>query len=258
MSREIRRVPLDFDFPLGQTWSGYLTDAFDFPPCPDCTYEALPTLMDRLFPSPRHGSGYTPEAYAVSQTFYPHMIGGPMAERLAWHNKLGQAEVDNLVEHKRLDVWRDGRWHQEPRTAADVNAERHAHDSINRSILVEFRCQQLGITLKCPTCDGAGDVATAEQRQAAEEWEGEGPPTGDGYQLWQTVSEGGPVSPVFATPQELADWIRTEGSDLDGRHTDRDALIRWIAAEGSSVGSFVMTPERGLVSGVEMAAGGDS
>ena len=24
MSREVRRVPLDFDFPLGKTWTGYL------------------------------------------------------------------------------------------------------------------------------------------------------------------------------------------------------------------------------------------
>lgn len=31
-------------------------------------------------------------------------------------------------------------------------------------------------------------------------------PTGDGWQLWQTVSDG-PVSPVFATPEELIDWM---------------------------------------------------
>ena len=32
------------------------------------------------------------------------------------------------------------------------------------------------------------------------------PPKGDGYQLWETVSEGGPVSPVFRTLEELSDW----------------------------------------------------
>ncbi len=31
-------------------------------------------------------------------------------------------------------------------------------------------------------------------------------PTGDGWQLWQTVSDG-PVSPVFATADELIDWM---------------------------------------------------
>ena len=32
------------------------------------------------------------------------------------------------------------------------------------------------------------------------------PPRGDGWQLWQTVSDG-PLSPVFATPDELIDWM---------------------------------------------------
>jgi len=31
-------------------------------------------------------------------------------------------------------------------------------------------------------------------------------PVGDGWQLWQTVSDG-PISPVFATPEELIDWM---------------------------------------------------
>lgn len=32
------------------------------------------------------------------------------------------------------------------------------------------------------------------------------PPAGDGYQLWETTSEGSPVSPVFATLDELCEW----------------------------------------------------
>ena len=31
-------------------------------------------------------------------------------------------------------------------------------------------------------------------------------PKGEGWQLWQTVSDG-PISPVFATPEELIDWM---------------------------------------------------
>lgn len=33
------------------------------------------------------------------------------------------------------------------------------------------------------------------------------PPKGAGYQLWETVSEGSPISPVFKTPDELANWL---------------------------------------------------
>lgn len=32
------------------------------------------------------------------------------------------------------------------------------------------------------------------------------PPTGEGFQLWETTSEGSPSSPVFKTAKELADW----------------------------------------------------
>ena len=39
----------------------------------------------------------------------------------------------------------------------------------------------------------------------------EEPPTGDGWQLWENVSEGSPVSPVFATKEEFADYLVEQG-----------------------------------------------
>lgn len=33
------------------------------------------------------------------------------------------------------------------------------------------------------------------------------PPKGEGYQLWEDTSEGSPMSPVFETPEALADWL---------------------------------------------------
>lgn len=32
------------------------------------------------------------------------------------------------------------------------------------------------------------------------------PPEGEGWQLWETTTEGAPISPVFKTPEELAEW----------------------------------------------------
>lgn len=32
------------------------------------------------------------------------------------------------------------------------------------------------------------------------------PPAGEGYQLWETTSEGSPISPVFETLSELSEW----------------------------------------------------
>lgn len=38
------------------------------------------------------------------------------------------------------------------------------------------------------------------------------PPEGDGYQLWETTSEGSPVSPVFGTLDELCEWCETNAT----------------------------------------------
>src|SRR5690606_114544 len=58
------------------------------------------------------------------------------------------------------------------------------------------------------TCKGHGTVeAYAGQRADAEAWEPTEPPEGEGWQLWETVSEGSPISPVFETPEGLARWM---------------------------------------------------
>lgn len=33
------------------------------------------------------------------------------------------------------------------------------------------------------------------------------PPVGDGYQCWETTSEGSPISPVFPSLNELCEWL---------------------------------------------------
>lgn len=38
------------------------------------------------------------------------------------------------------------------------------------------------------------------------------PPTGDGYQLWETTTEGSPISPVFGSAEELAAWCEQNAS----------------------------------------------
>jgi hypothetical protein len=200
-SRVVKRVPLDFDWPLNEVWKGYLMGGeFDFPCCTTC--------------GPRDGygrscgDGLTPEARAVEQSFYAFGC----REEIRWCDKLGQAEVDHLVAEGRLSTWvpgedgERGHWEQRPRSAAEVNASPHIHDAINRWKLVSFRCKQLGIDESCPDCGGHGDIATNEQREAADNWKGAEPPTGEGYQLWETISEGSPITPVFPRPVDLAQW----------------------------------------------------
>lgn len=44
------------------------------------------------------------------------------------------------------------------------------------------------------------------------------PPEGEGYQLWETTTEGSPQSPVFATLDELCEWCE-ENATTFGYHT---------------------------------------
>lgn len=297
MSRQVRRVPLDFVFPLGDTWTGYLRpDDLDLPQCPDC-----------------HGSGYSPRARALHDQWYGYVpfspedndsspltsdtpsvrafaqrnverapdfygFGEPAIDRegtrLAsmwngqWSHHVNADDVAALVEAGRLmdlthhwsqgDGWRPIEPPVTP-TPAEVNEwaiRGFGHDAINASVVVRARCEREGVSERCERCKGSGDVATPEQRATAEAWEPTEPPTGEGWQLWQTVSEGGPVSPVFATPDELADWITASGEESHGSRTPRDKLVQWIVEDGQSVGSFAVVPGRGIVSGVELAASG--
>lgn len=260
MGREVRRVPLSFDWPLNEVWKGFLMpDELSLPPCPDCVYDQRQGLFAQAFGLTPQPTGYSPEAFAISNTFYAHQIGsGPQAAMLAWHDKIGQAEVDNLIAEGRLRTWnRETRtWESLPRTAAEVNEENrrpglNGHDAINRHILVEFRCKVLGIESRCKTCDGNGEVADDELRAAHEAWERTDPPTGEGWQLWETVSEGSPISPVFDSAEGLIQWLTTDYTwGIGKRPMTREQAEAFVGA-GSSIGSFVMAGDGRLIGGAE-------
>lgn len=236
MGREIKRVPVDFDWPLNKKWEGFLIpkELVDWPPCPDCT-------IDEGY-SDRHGDGLTPEARAIDKTFYClHLPNGPVREMYRWDNKIGQVEVDNLIEKGRLRTWipgingERGTWESLPRTAAEVNSSQgsmlNGHDAINRGILLRFRCEQLGITLYCPTCKGHGDIATQEERDRADAWVATEPPEGEGWQIWETVSEGSPITPVFPTAEALIEHLVTVGDGWDGPFS-RETAEKFVHGSG--------------------------
>lgn len=70
----------------------------------------------------------------------------------------------------------------------------------------------------CTVCNGEGiDPAV---REAYEAWEHTEPPEGDGWQVWETVSEGSPVTPAFATADELVDYLVKYGDAWDQKRGD--------------------------------------
>lgn len=289
MGREVRRVPLDFDQPLGKTWPGFLMPrSLHEDQCPDCKngYSQHGQMLHDLWygylpfdPASTGSTPLTPESPAVRALAERHINDAPEfygvgesaiareAWRLAdlwngaWCHHLAQEDVDALVAAGRLrdltHTWTKGAGLQ-PKdppvrpTAAQVNEWSlcgFGHDSINAMIAVEARCEREGMPTRCATCDGHATIeAYPGQRAEAEAWEREDPPAGEGWQLWETVSEGSPISPVFADAEGLAQWLVHDAGRL-GRVSSIEVARRFVGVGWAPTGfssdatGYVQGPE---------------
>lgn len=303
MSREVRRVPLDFDWPLNEVWEGYLSpERFREKPCPDCKNGYSPhaqRLFDQWYgyvPFSPESTGSTPlraDSPAVRAFAERNVSSAPEyygsneaavareAQRLAglwnrqWCHHLAQEDVDALVAADRLWDF-TCRWDPEHRwqkvdppvvpTAEQVNEwslRGMGHDSLNASVVIRARCEREGVPHLCQTCDGhAGLEAYEGQRAEAEAWEPTEPPTGEGWQLWETVSEGSPVTPVFSARLGLINFLSTShysSSPLTYDEAEglvdagwvpsliatRNGVIRGEKSEGEFARIVLGLPERG-------------
>lgn len=76
----------------------------------------------------------------------------------------------------------------------------------------------------CPVCNG--EEIDPSVKEKYDNWKSYEPPTGDGYQCWETTSEGSPISPVFKTLDELCEWLANNSSGVSKRMNKKD----WINA----------------------------
>lgn len=181
-----------------------------------------------------------------------------------WKHHLDQADVQALVDAGRLmdftHVFTPGEgWKaKEPQpvpTAEEVNRWSLCgvgHDSINCHAVIQAELERQGLSTTCEHCNGHGEVWPSEElKQQSETWEREEPPVGEGYQMWETVSEGSPISPVFATAQGLARWLaeNREGVDKD------TTFEQWMTfMEGPGWAPSFIGQGNKLVSGVVAAS----
>jgi len=167
MGREIKRVPLDFSWPLNKVWGGFINPHY------------------RECPAGCRG-GYSP-AYELVAAHVNSLMWDTSALRTPEY-----AKITSYLAGRAVGLF--------------------GHDSTDAWAAVKKLGELAGLPSEwktCSVCEGEGmDPAV---RDAYEAWEATEPPAGEGWQVWETVSEGSPVSPVFASPGELTMWLTGEG-----------------------------------------------
>jgi hypothetical protein len=235
VGRDLKRVPLDFNWPLDKIWDGYLNPFWKHHVA--CCKQ-----------------GYTKEGQFLHDSFYSmnmndlwavwagrNIIAVPPHERLKrmgwdnricdnidmarrfgfksltnWSDKLEQDDVQALVDDERLwdftstFVQGEGWKPKDPPcipTADEVNAWSGltmGHDGCNLGTLIKHRCKKYGAEAICQECKGASYIwPSPEVEKQHDKWKEIEPPQGDGFQLWTTTNQGAPITPVFKTLDEL-------------------------------------------------------
>ena len=182
----------------------------------------------------------------------------------SWSRHINDQDVAALIKAGRLmdftHTWKsgDGWKPKSPAytpTAQEVNKwslRGLGHDSINCWVCVKAELKRLGQPSVCSFCGGKAAIWPSPKiEKQSKNWKPTNPPKGDGYQLWETVSEGSPISPVFATAEELATYLafgKNEKWASNDRDTSYEQWMKFINGPGWAPSAI--SDERGFQSGV--------
>jgi hypothetical protein len=319
MSREVRRIALDFKAPVGKVWDGYLNPYRDRAQKCLCVAEGRHGLSPRAHELYERWWGYSrfnPEMNGSTPICHKHPYIAMLAKRnllhsaehfllsrdevqaffaagvdpetatcdvsaeyvfealrltrhynSMWEYHLNDSDIDILV--KRPEALgnthhqdADGNWiENDPPVRPTVEELQLSMLSSFSNTRIEYHlingiCEREGVRYLCDICEGAIEIWPSQaDRKLHDEWERPKPPSGTGYQLWSTVTDGTPNSPVFETPEELADFlVGPDSPERRGINSDlsRGEWLTFIIGEMQSVGS-ASTSASGFVGGVKAA-----
>lgn len=206
MGRELKRVALDFDWPLGKTWEGFLNPHCNR--CPNCESGCTPEKravekIVRLLLIAGDDSRIRPKDFKYE---YPKMQLPIMVGNRYWpHPYLVDAGVTDTGE----------KMHELSTGLAGREPTFMGHDAIDAYSATKKVIAAAGLDPEtwgiCPVCEGSAEDPAS--KKAADAWEETPPPAGEGWQVWETVSEGSPITPVFKTADELIDFMCSAPKD---------------------------------------------
>ena len=236
VSREVKRVALDFEWPLKKVWKGYVNPHFKRCEAEDCrggetAASAWVSGVARLIAMLGEEAAAAPHARELQARgrIHPHPYLEAWAqaprdrEPQALRDALAKVEGDDAREREVYrDYWRRNMPKLLPLTeelasfvsgvaGRKINAgpfNQNPEVDIYRALLraAKITDERWG---SCRACGGSGIAPEAQKTYDA--WEPEEPPAGPGWQLWETVTEGSPISPVFERREGLVSYLEQQG-----------------------------------------------
>lgn len=227
MGREVKRVPTDFDWPISEVWKGYINP--HYAKCQHCDGTGCTMARHRL--SDLVSLLMLSGADAARGTCHPYFREAPLHQSAGKTCGTDMTELTTALAGRALSLF--------------------GHDSCDRWSATRKIIEAAGLPEEwglCVECEGEG--IRADKKEAYDSWEPEEPPAGEGYQVWETVSEGSPISPVFATPEELAEHMAGTRWGAD-KGTDYETWLRFIKGSGWAMSGIMVDGQ--FMSGVEFA-----
>ena len=237
MGRELKRVPLDFQWEINKLWCGYV-NPHEIHECKECDgsgysrhYKKLHDLWysfdnENYKPNPfREGYRYNANAWCNNLT-EDDVKALIKADRLWDFTRVPiNKEQEEIIKKKMADggnSWLpfNNGFIPTPKEVNDWNIKGLGHDSINAWVCIKSRLKKEGKPYKCPNCKGSGENwQHPKSKRLHNNWKSYDPPVGEGFQLWTTTSEGSPMTPVFKSLEDLCTYCEEENISVFGRNT---------------------------------------
>jgi len=223
MSREVKRVPLDFKYKLNEVYEGYINPTKS-QSCPKCNGNGT-SKEYAIYSSLWYGNNsglYVPNPYRENARYNP----------TALQYNLNEDDIKALMNRDRLSGFKKGYIPTPKEVNQHYIKEPFGHDSLNQWIVIDARLKKLNLPSECSKCKGTGYYwGSKEKEDRYNNWVSFEPPIGEGYQIWETISEGSPVSPIFDIPKDLAEWMVNNDKTIT-KDTTLEQWVKFIEKEG--------------------------
>ena len=189
----IKRVPLDFSWPIGKEWPGHQNPHLDERVvCDACDGTGVSVARLRL------GDIVSLLMMSATETITQESLYSHQRETFLYRTQ-GKIPGKDMLQ---LTGGLAGR---------SLRDHLNFHDSLDCVEASRKIISAAGLPTSwgyCPICNGEGEVFTFEKdKKASDEWVPQQPPVGEGYQLWDSFMPGAPISPVFSKPEEFALYL---------------------------------------------------